>query len=298
MSEAVERRVLFGPRYLGAILLALVAILLGVIGYQFGFLGFIYNLMLPQAFPRIPVYALAAVMGVAAFFSPCVFPMLPGYMTFQLALQRGEKRLLRSLYLGSMAALGVISVNVSLGVVIAALGAAAPFSPDPRQDPWIVLAPRLLGGLFVTYLGASYLLGKDVILGTLARLSGLVDLGKPSNVHPARASFLYGFLYNLIGIGCTGALLLALMLYALTIGESRTALGAFLVFAGSMGILMISMTTLVGLAQAVLVKRLKGGIPAIRRVSGAVMLAVGALTVAFVLQGNQLFTTLFFPFLP
>jgi hypothetical protein len=88
------------------------------------------------------------------------------------------------------------------------------------------------------------------------------------------------------------------MLYTLTIGEFWVALGAFLVFAGTMGILMISMTTLVGFAQAVLVKRLKGGIPAIRRVSGAVLLAVGALTVAFVLQGNQLFTTLFFPFLP
>lgn len=298
MEKAVERRIPYETRYLVAILLALAAILLGVVGYQLGFLGFIYNLMLPQAFPSIPVYALAAVMGVAAFFSPCVFPMLPGYMTFQLALQHGEKRLMRSLYLGLMAALGVISVTVVVGLVIAALGAAAPFSPDPRQDPWVILAPRLLGGLFVTYLGATYLLGKDLIVGPLARLSGLVDLGEPSNAHPARASFLYGFLYNLIGIGCTGALLLALMLYTLTIGGFSVAFGAFLVFAGSMGILMILMTVLVGLAQAVLVRRLKGGIPAIRRVSGAVMLAVGALTVAFVLQGNRLFTELLFPFLP
>ena len=299
MERAVETtRLPREPGYLIAILLGLGAIFLGGAGYQLGFLGFVYKLMIPQAFPSIPVYALAAVIGVAAFFSPCAFPMLPGYMTFQLAIQHGERKFLRSIYLGFAGALGIIVVNVAVGLVIAILGAAAPFNPDPRQDPWVVLAPRLLGGVFITYVGALYLLGKDLILGPLARLSGMVDVGDPSSKPPAIATFLYGFLYNLIGIGCTGALLLALMLYTLSVGHFWTALGAFLVFAGSMGLLMTVFTVLVGLSQAVLVRRLRGGIPAIRRVSGAVMLIVGALTVAFVLQGNQLFTKLFFPFLP
>lgn len=297
MARTVEtNRRPWEPGFVMVILLALGAVFLGVLGYQLGFLGFIYKLMVPQAFSSIPVYALAAVMGVAAFFSPCAFPLLPGYMTYQLEAQHGEAKLLRSLYLGLLGALGVVLVNMALGVVIASLGAAAPFNPDPRQDPWVILAPRLIGGLFVVYVGALYLTNRSLSLGPIARLGGAVAVLEGPKGSPGRNTFLYGVLYNVIGVGCTGALLLALMLYALTIGSFWTALGAFTVFSGAMGFLMLVMTVLVGLSRATMVRRLRTSIPAIRKVSGAIMLAVGALTVAFVLQGNQLFTKIFFPF--
>lgn len=279
-----------------AALLALGAVLVGVLGYQLGFLGFVYDLIVPQAFSRVDVMTLAAVMGVAAFFSPCAFPLIPAYMTFQLEAQRAESRLRRSLYLGLLAALGIVLVNLAIGVVVALLGAAAPFNADPRRDPWIVLVPRVLGGLFVTYLGALYLLNRSLSLGPLDRLGSRVALGDPTSAeHPARDSFLYGFIYNVIGIGCTGALLLALI-YAIKIGSFVTALGAFVVFSAAMASLMIAVTALVGLSRPYLLRRLRASIPAVRRVSGAIMLTVGAATVAFVLQGNELFTRVFFPF--
>jgi cytochrome c-type biogenesis protein len=297
MARVAEtRRLPLEPGYLVAVLLALGAVFLGVLGYQLGFLGFVYKLMLPQAFARVDVLALGAVMGVAAFFSPCAFPLLPGYMTYQLQAQGEETRFIRSLYLGVLGALGLVAINGFVGLVVAALGSAAPFNPDPRQDPWIVLAPRLLGGAFVTYLGALYLLNRSLSLGLLTRLGGLVGTGDPASQHPARGTFFYGALYNLIGIGCTGALMLALVLYALTAGGFWTALGAFLVFSGTMAILMVAVTAMVGVSGAPLARRLKVSIPAVRRVSGAVMLVVGALTVAFVLQGNGWFTSIFFPF--
>jgi cytochrome c-type biogenesis protein len=294
---AGTRRLPLEPGYLAAVLLALGALLLGVLGYQFGFLGFVYKLMLPQAFARVDVLVLASVMGVAAFFSPCAFPLLPGYMTYQLQAQGGSAHLLPSLRLGLLAALGLLTVNGALGLVVALLGSAAPFSPDPRQDPWPILAPRLLGGAFVAYLGALYLMNKGLHLGPLARLAGAFGTGEASARSAGRDTFLYGLLYNVIGIGCTGALLLALVVYTLTAGGFWTAFGAFLVFSGTMGLLMVLATLLAGLSRAPLLKRMKGGIPAIQRVSGAVMLVVGALTVAFVLQGNEWFTKLFFPFL-
>jgi cytochrome c-type biogenesis protein len=283
----------FDTGYVTAVLLATAAVLLGVVGYAAGFLGFVYNLMLPDAFARLDVITLAAVMGVAAFFSPCAFPLLPAYMTYQLQAHRG---LARSLALGALAAGGVILVNVGIGLVIAALGAAAPFNPDPRQDPWYVLAPRLLGGLFVTYLGALYVLERSLSLGPLERIGAGVALleGRPERA--GQEAFLYGALYNVIGIGCTGALLLGLTLYALTVGGFWTALGAFAAFSAAMGALMLGVTALVGLGRPFLVQRLRAGMPAVRRVSGAVMLLVGGLTVAFVLQGNEVFTRIFFPF--
>lgn len=293
MTHAAAERRSFDTGYAVAVLLATAAVLIGVVGYQAGFLGFVYSLMLPNAFSRIDVLTLAAVMGVAAFFSPCAFPLLPAYMTHQLEARRGLRP---SLALGTLAALGIVLVNAGVGIVIAALGAAAPFNPDPRADPWYVLAPRLVGGLFVTYLGGLYLLERTLSLGPFERLGARVAVLERSPERPGRDAFLYGALYNVIGIGCTGALLLGLTLYALTIGGFWTALGAFAAFSATMGALMLAVTVLVGLGQPYLVRRLRASMPAVRRVSGAIMLVVGGLTVAFVLQGNELFTRIFFPF--
>jgi cytochrome c biogenesis protein CcdA len=143
-----------------------------------------------------------------------------------------------------------------------------------------------------------FLIGKELNLGPLALLSSKVEVSPAPTQNPARESFLYGVLYNLIGIGCTGAMLLGLILYTLTIGDFWTAFSAFAVFSASMGILMLIVTALVGLSQATLIRTLKTNMLGIRRASGAVMLVIGALTVAFVLEGNRIFTKLFFPFLP
>jgi len=294
-SVSETRRGPIEPGYWLPILLALGAVALGIAGYRIGFLGFVYGLMVPDAFSRVDTFALAAVMGVAAFFSPCAFPLLPGYMTYQLEAVQGEARLARSLWLGLLAALGVVIVNVVVGVAIASLGAGAPFNADPREDPWVVLAPRLLGGLFVTYLGAVYLSGGSLSWGPLGRLGALVTPGGPPAQRPALSTFLYGALYNLIGIGCTGALMLALVLYTLTAGSFWTALGAFVIFSATMGALMVGVTALAGVSPQI-IRPLRGSIADIRRVAGAFMLAAGALTVAFVLQGNDLFTRIFFPF--
>lgn len=282
--------------YLAAVLLALGAVVVGLVGYGAGFLGFAYQVMLPDAFSRLDVLTLAAVMGVAAFFSPCAFPLLPAYVTYQLEAQGARTRLGRALALGALAATGVVAVNVVLGLVIAALGTAAPFNADPRQDPPLVLAPRLLGGLLVTYLGALYLMGRGLSLGPLERLAGTVRVGEGEPRGAARESFLYGALYNVIGVGCTGALLLALVVYTLTVGSFWLALGAFVAFSATMAVLMVAVTALVGISRPYVLRRLRASIPAIRRVSGAVMLVVGALTVGFVLQGNEIFTRIFFPF--
>lgn len=99
----------------------------------------------------------------------------------------------------------------------------------------------------------------------------------------------------MIGIGCTGALLLALMLYTLSAGGFGTAFGAFLGFSGTMGLLMVAVTALVGLSQATLIRSIRGGVTGVRRVAGAILLVIGSL--ASGLEGMVWFTRIFFPFL-
>lgn len=82
------------------------------------------------AFNRYNLFVLAAGAGVAAFFSPCVFPLLPGYVTYDLGLQASRgNRLVRSLALGVAAALGVIAVNVAIGAVMPCWAGPRRFNP-------------------------------------------------------------------------------------------------------------------------------------------------------------------------
>lgn len=281
-----------------AVLLLGAAALLAFVGYLTGFLGFIYGVMLPGRFEALGAYALALVVGVAAFFSPCAFPLLPAYVSHALSLRDGAGAG-RSLRLGLSAAAGLVLVVLVVGAVIVALGAAAPFQPDPRQDPAWLLGIRVAAGLAIAVFGLLALTGRSHVLtrflphGGGQRVRGPEEAGRGA----ARGMFLYGLAYSAAGIGCTGPLLLALMLYAFAFASPFVALAAFALFAATMGALMVAVTVLTGFARRGAVDRLRAAGPSLQRVAGGVALVVGAWTVFSVTVGLGLFVRLFFRFL-
>lgn len=273
------------------------AVLLGWLGYQLGFWRFVTSIAMPQAFGRYNLFVLSTAAGVAAFFSPCVFPLLPGYVTYDLGLQGGRgNRLARSLVLGGAAALGVIGVNLAIGAVIAALGQATPFQPDPRKDPAAILMIRTLAGVAIAGLGVVTLTGRSLAEGLLAKI---IPTPPAMARRSFRSMFLYGFFYNAAGIGCTGPILLSVMLFALTAGSVGAALGAFLVFSLTMGALMVGVTIIAGLSQALLVRRLRLATPFLHRLGGVVMILVGGYTAISLATGpgREIFVRIFLPFL-
>ncbi len=235
--------------------------------------------------------------GAGGFFSPCVFPLLPGYVTYDLGLHaEGGRRLPRALALGTAAALGVIAVNIVLGTVIALLGQATPFQADPRRDEPVILLIRTLAGVAIAALGVLTLTGRSLAAGLLARV-----LPAPTATPGGfRGMFLYGFFYNAAGIGCTGPILLSLTLFALTAGSAARALGAFAVFSLTMGALMVGITLLAGFSQSVLTRRLRVATPLLHRLGGVVMILVRGYTAVSLATGpgRALFVRLFLPFLP
>lgn len=265
--------------------------LIGFAGYYFGFLGFIYNIMIPQALGNFPLVILSVIFGTAAFFSPCSFTILPSYVSHYMAGDKDQqsKNIAKGFYFGLVAALGVITINVVIGLIIAILGSAAPFAKDPREDIPLILGVRILAGLIIAYFGLITVLGRHFEIPILPDLIGRTNFGK--------SIFLYGMLYNGAAIGCTGPILLGLILYALSLGSFVSALTAFTVFALTMGILMIILTTLTAVFKAALAKRLLPLTPVIQKIAGYVMIFVGVSTMLLTLEGNKLFIKLFFPFL-
>ncbi|MBI4362650.1 MAG: hypothetical protein HY558_05695 [Euryarchaeota archaeon] len=273
------------------------AALLGLLGYLLGFLGFVYNVMAPGAFSGYPAYVLAVMVGVAAFFSPCAFPLLPAY--FAYAVGGSERSLLRSLRQGAIAAGGLLVVVLAVGAIIAALGAATPFQPDPRKEEVWIVAVRVAAGGGIALFGLLALLRRT---GFAHRLASRFPRrrGEPPALPggpTARGLFLYGLGYSGAGFGCTGPLLLALTLYAWTLGSPGAALATFGVFAATMALLMVGVTVLVGLARRGAIERLRAAGPRIQTLGGAVTLGVGAWTVYSVTAGSRLFAEVFFPFL-
>lgn len=272
------------------LIVLLVLILLGFAGYYFSFLGFIYNVMMPEAFGNFPLVVLSIIFGTAAFFSPCSFTVLPAYVSHYLTGDKDERfPIAKGFYFGLIAALGVITINIIIGLIIAALGSTAPFAKDPRQDIPLILGVRIAAGLIIAYLGVLTVLGKHVEIPFLPNLIGRLSFGK--------SIFLYGMLYNGAAIGCTGPILLGLILYALTLGSFASALTAFIIFALTMGVLMMILTTLTAIFKNTVAHKLAPLTPTIQKIAGYMMIFAGASIALLTLQGNKLFVQIFFPFL-
>lgn len=276
------------------LLILLALILLGFAGYYFGFLGFIYNVMMPEAFGNFPLIVLSMVFGTAAFFSPCSFTVLPAYVSHYITGDKQQSELASSniakgFYFGLIAALGVLTINIIIGLIIAFLGSASPFAKDPRQDIPLILGVRIVAGLIIAYLGLMTVLGKHLEIPVLPNLIGKLSFGK--------SIFLYGMLYNGAAVGCTGPILLGLILYALTSGSFTSALTAFIIFALTMGVLMIILTTLTAIFKNTVAQKLAPLTPAIQKIAGFVMIFAGISIALLTFQGNKLFVQVFFPFL-
>ncbi|MBI2649705.1 hypothetical protein HYX04_00145 [Candidatus Woesearchaeota archaeon] len=95
-----------------ALLVIIFIVAIGFLGYYYGFLGTIYNVMMPQTFSKFNIIVLSVIFGIAAFFSPCSFTVLPAYISNYLTKQEKQKSKLFELFkLGIFAALGIIVVK-------------------------------------------------------------------------------------------------------------------------------------------------------------------------------------------
>lgn len=210
--------------------------------------------------------ALAFAAGVVSFASPCVFPLVPGYLSFvaggagPAAGQRVDRRALLPilLFIGGFAA-----VFTALG---AFTGAATRVL---RSD----LGTRI-SGLLIAAFGVLLLL-EGLQLGSAALYADRRPLLARVRPGPAWA-FPLGVAFGAGWTPCIGPVLAGVL--AIAAAQGGSARGAFLLFMYSAGLGLPFL--LVGIG----IRRLLGALDVLRRsyrwiagVSGAVMLAIGVL---------------------
>lgn len=246
------------------------------------------------------LYLLAIIAGVASFFSPCAFPLLPSYFSFYHQVESDEKvkskGVSKTLRLGLAASLGVITFVLVLGLLIALLGSGLAqglsiSGPEPSQ---FVRIFRGGVGVILLILGVGQLLGWNLKPTFVEAFSYRTRPEREGKRNPAVNLFLYGLGYNSAGMGCTGPILAGLMIFALSSGEFITALGSFVVFSLTMGGLMLLVSGLVAASKQTLITRLKAATPKIKLTASVLLILVGVFNI-YTAVNLELFLKLFFP---
>jgi cytochrome c-type biogenesis protein len=200
------------------------------------------------------VFALGA--GIATFFSPCSYALLPGYVGYYAASVEDETPPLSGVFArGGAAAIGVLGTFLVLSI-------AAVLASDFIER--LLPAVELFVGVSLIGLGVAVLVG----------YTGSVHVSLPERRSSVLGFGLFGALYALAATACVLPLFLAVALQSLTLSKAGTAivLGSYAV---SFGALMIVATVATAVGHDALVGRVSERINVITRIAGVVLIVAG-----------------------
>jgi cytochrome c-type biogenesis protein len=249
---------------------------------------------------QLGLVSFAFLAGIASFFSPCSFPLLPGYITYYFkrkldnhkkreeAMAKAEvvgpapedegtgKQVITGLKLGSISGLGIVLVYFVLGViVIGLLYVGVTLSGDA-----ISYLKPIVGTILIVL---GILTALDVTINTgyitlpFRRLREMIwpRKGPQKPSFTASGLFLYGVGYGSASASCSAPIFLALAVAAISTGQPQDAVVTFVVYLASLWILMALVTVLLTVSE----ERVKSGLMKhyilIKKVTGVVFLIAG-----------------------
>jgi len=190
--------------YMLLISLALLLLAVGGLGYL-GFLAFVKGVLAPKEFASYGLVLTTVAAATASFFSPCSFTVLPSYIAFASSGQQigTGRRLQSALKNGLVAALGVVTVVVLMGILIGALGTGigADLSITGSDPSPVARALRILIGVFVLSMGMVHILDLSHKIPLLGRMSAWAIRAEGEGGSSLRSTYAYGAGYVLVGVG-------------------------------------------------------------------------------------------------
>ncbi|SEV82253.1 cytochrome c biogenesis CcdA family protein [Natrinema salifodinae] len=200
------------------------------------------------------VFALTS--GIATFFSPCAYPLLPGYVGFYVSQTDGERASLGgALSRGLFAGLGVLVTFAAL------LGATFMLSYSTLSTvKWF----EVLAGLILIAFG----------LVTAAGRAPSLSITLPKRRSSVLGFAIFGVGYALAAAGCVAPVFFGIVTRALSLptGEATVLLGTYV---GSIVALMVSLTVATGMGLVAGAGRFAAYSDPLKRVAGAVMIVAG-----------------------
>jgi cytochrome c-type biogenesis protein len=172
---------------------------------------------------RLPLTSL--LLGMLTTTSPCILPLYPGF----LAYLSGQGELGRRKYfLGMFVLLGVLSMMVALGGLIA-------FLAIPVGRVLVYVLP--LADLVILLLGIFLLLDRNPF-------TSIPQIRAPVLSHPYANATMYGLLYGPIALPCSGPMVVSIFALSFTAGEALRQLWAFFWFGLGLGVPLLILSFL------------------------------------------------------
>ena len=196
-------------------------------------------------------------VGVATFFSPCVYALLPGYVGYYVASVDGESAPLSgAVGRGLAASLGAVATFVVLSAL--AIGATAAFE-------------RVLLDVIEPLVGIGL-----IVLGVLVFWKGILSF---TVVLPERRASVLGFgifgaVYALAATACVLPMFLSVAFLSVGLSAAGTAL-VFGAYVAGFAVLMLSATVAIAIGQEALLDRFTPHSTALNRLAGVILVLAG-----------------------
>ena len=244
----------------------------------------------------VAVFVLGMILSILVYFSPCAFPVLPGFISYYLSLGAREDDLIKegklktampsSWVIGTLAGLGMWTFFIVIGIIAFAMGEAFAQS---GMIHYIAIGIAVL----LIILGSIMLLG--ITSHVLGFVQKLVDRWSTTEMDetftPRRNMYLYGIGYAAASIDCTAAAVLPFVIFLGTLGTSATISGLSGLMLGLL-VLMILVTVLVGLGRQVMINFLRRMTGMIKMVGSWMMIMAGVGLTIYLTQ-PEVVSTLF-----
>jgi len=207
----------------------------------------------------------AVASGVATFFSPCAYPLLPGYVGFYVNQTDADEV--------SIGGAGIRGIAAGIGV-LATFGvlAGATVRVGHATLSKITVFESLVGGLLVVF-------GLLVVAGR----SPSVTVPLPKRRASVLGFGLFGAGYALAGAGCVAPIFLAVIARSIALPADAAAV-VVVTYAGVVAALLVATTVATGMGLLTNAGRLAAYSGQLKRLAGAgmVLAGVGQLYLALV----------------
>lgn len=244
--------------------------------------------------PEAPSMFLAFIGGLLTFLSPCIFPLIPGYLSFMSGesienLKTGENE--SKISPRMKAFLGALFFGLGFTIVFVALGASATSIGSFFKEYQKLLAQ--IGGVIVIIFGL-HMIGvfKIKFLMKTAR----INYSKKSVPFYINA-FILGFVFVLGWTPCIGPILASIL--AVASQESSVAKGMALLLVYSLGLWIPFLLSALAVNEVMAAIKKAGNVVLwVERIAGVLLVAIGILLVTDSMTELTIWFTKIFSFLP
>jgi len=206
--------------------------------------------------------------GVVALFSPCGFPMLPGYISYYMGVEISYRK---AIPLGMACSFGLIMIFSFIGFLATIIGGFFSLFTSLLE---------LIAGLIMIFMGVGMIFELRI-----SKLWIPIISSKKKGIF---GIFLYGITYGLATIGCSAPIFLSILSYAIANGGLIQGLLTFIVYASGMGFPIIIITILMVKVKNLMLNKVVMRTQRLHKISGTVLISIGLYLTYFYIA-SQLF---------